>query len=504
MMKRVIPCLYLVLALLLLLTCAVDGRVGGGESYSGGGSHGGGGGGGGGLGELIFLLVRLLVWLIIRHPALGIPLTIAIIALIIYGARKGAFSSETQAQPYSSQYDYCATMPPSPENLNQKIAALKNVDPNFSRPLFMDFLQMIYVRIHHARGDHNWESLKPYIDPAFLSALAEESKDLARVERIVIGSLKILDIVPAIGGYTRISCEFEANFAETADGKTWNEFYSKERWSFRRKAGVLSKGPEEIVKFACPSCGSPAELKSDGTCPYCGNVVNQGNFHWQLFDARTITRGAKPPLKLSLGGIEEGTDLPTVYQCGFETQRKNFQMRYPSFNWQIFENRAREVFMNLQDAWTKRQWELARPLETDYLFSTHRFWMERYTEENLTNKLEDIEITSVVPVKIEQDAFYESITVRISAKMKDYIVDRNDKVVAGNKNVKRSFSEYWTFIRRAGFALDSETDEKNCPQCGAPMKISMAGICEYCNAKITSGTFYWTLALIEQDEVYRG
>jgi predicted lipid-binding transport protein (Tim44 family) len=504
MMKRIIQSLVFSLAfILLLLPCAVDSRVGGGESYSGGGSHGGSGGGGGGVGELIYLLIRLLIWLIMDYPVLGVPLTIIIIALIIYWARKSVASSPLQDYSSSSSGNFYRAPSPSSYTLNQKIAALKQADPNFSRPLLMDFLQMIYVRIHHARGDHNWESLKPYIDPNFLAALAEESKGLAKVERIVIGSLQILDINLTSSG-TRIAVEFEANFAETGDGKTWNEFYSKEQWLFQRKSGVLSKGPEEIVKFACPSCGSPAELKSDGTCPYCGNVVNQGNFHWQLFNATTVARGAKPPLKLSLGGVEEGTDLPTVYQPNFEAERRNFQMRYPNFSWQIFENRVREVFSNLQDAWTKKQWESARPLETDYLFSTHRFWMERYEEENLINKLEEIEIVSIVPAKIEQDAFYESITVRVSAKMKDYIVDRNNKVVAGNQNVKRSFSEYWTFIRRAGFSLDKETDEKNCPQCSAPMKISMAGICEYCNAKITSGTFYWTLAFIEQDEAYKG
>jgi len=46
--------------------------------------------------------------------------------------------------------------------------------------------------------------------------------------------------------------------------------------------------------------------------------------------------------------------------------------------------------------------------------------------------------------------------------------------------------------------------EPNCPHCGAPLKIGMAGTCEYCRAKVTSGEFDWVLSRIEQDEAYGG
>src|SRR6266850_1959986 len=66
-------------------------RVGGGGSYGGGGgSHGGGGGGGG---ALVYLVVRLLLWLTIEHPVIGIPVDIIVIALVIYWFAKPARNS---------------------------------------------------------------------------------------------------------------------------------------------------------------------------------------------------------------------------------------------------------------------------------------------------------------------------------------------------------------------------------------------------------------------------
>jgi hypothetical protein len=44
-----------------------------------------------------------------------------------------------------------------------------------------------------------------------------------------------------------------------------------------------------------------------------------------------------------------------------------------------------------------------------------------------------------------------------------------------------------------------------CPSCGAPLdNVNAAGICGYCDGKITSGRFDWVLSRIEQAEAYQG
>src|SRR5215470_11653305 len=77
---------------LTLLTVDVFGRVGGGHSYSGGSrsSGGGGGGSGGGSGDggaiiwLIFQAIRVLIYLTVEYPLIGIPLDIAILVGIVF------------------------------------------------------------------------------------------------------------------------------------------------------------------------------------------------------------------------------------------------------------------------------------------------------------------------------------------------------------------------------------------------------------------------------------
>mgnify|MGYP006185186169 CR=1 FL=1 len=60
--------------------------------------------------------------------------------------------------------------------------------------------------------------------------------------------------------------------------------------------------------------------------------------------------------------------------------------------------------------------------------------------------------------------------------------------VRGSRDRDREYSEYWTLIRGAG-VKGAPRGDKSCPNCGAPLDVNMAGQCEHCGAKITSGEF---------------
>jgi hypothetical protein len=145
-----------------------------------------------------------------------------------------------------------------------------------------------------------------------------------------------------------------------------------------------------------------------------------------------------------------------------------------------------------------------RNLLTDRVYESFMFWIKAYQRAGLKNKLENITISNVQFVALDMDKFYESITVRIYASSLDYVEDSAGRVKGGSSKRARSFSEYWTFIRRTGVEKDVY-DFSTCPNCGAPAdKMGQAGVCEYCGTKISNGDFSWVLAVITQDEVYSG
>jgi len=480
-------------------------RVGGGQSYGGGSS--GSGGGGGGAGALVYLLVRFLLWLTIEHPVIGIPVDIIVIGLVIYWfTRPKKKTVAVAASPIFSSSGGGAPQQGGDREFNQ----LRRFDPNFSSIIFTDFCYALYGRAHDARGQgaKALDLLSPYLsEPARASLAQLNSPNLKAVQGVIVGAMSVADVrglaTPVVG----ITVDFEANYTEFTptekNARGEMSYYVRERWELERKRDVLSPTPAQATALHCPRCGAPLQKDTVGACAFCGTKIESGEFQWYVRSITTMGREAKGPL-LTSDVPEAGTDFPTITQPNFPAVRATFEQNNPSFNWAEFQGRARLIFGELQEAWLTVNWERARPHETDNIFQMHRYWIEAYKRQGLRNALDQYQITAMQPVKIKEDQFYQAITLRIFAQGFDYTVDNNGRVVSGSKDRLRRWSEYWTFIRSRNAKPGPAHTDLNCPNCGAPLKVSATGICEFCQGKITSGDFDWVLSKIEQDESYGG
>jgi len=445
-------------------------RVGGGESYSGGGGSdsGGGSGGGDGSGELIYLLFRFLFWLTTEYPAIGIPVDIIVIIIVFRWWRK-----KQALQTLRVSTSTVAQAAP-------KLDALRRFDPNFSEITFSDFCYSIYALAHYARGKE-LQRYAPYLSDAARAALQQRGGD---VRAVVIGACNVVAFSGVDNPTVTATVMYESNITEGEE--SW---YVREQWLLERRRDILSPPPEKAKADHCPRCGAALQTRTDGSCDYCGVKIESGAFHWYVRAVSLIARETRGPL-LTSNVPERGTDRPTVYQPHFALP--------PDFNREAFESRVRAVARELQDAWTARDWERVRPLETGSLFQMHRYWIDAYTRQNLRNVVDDFTITRVEPVKISDDAFYEAITVRLFAQGRDSTIDDGGNVVAGSRTELRRWSEYWTFIRTKITADATVT----CPNCGASVHAGATGVCSFCGGKITVGHFDWILSRIEQDEAY--
>lgn len=534
--------LVLAFAALLVIACfsfaAFDAsaRVGGGHSYSsgggsrssggggsrssGGGSRGGyssGGGGynggysdGGGSGGSLF---GLLIALLVGAPAVGVPVLIFIIVLFVRAMRNrdtspGAYSSTT-TQTFGISDESASDDNSAPDEARMPsdlIAArfneLRKYDPNFSEILFTDFVYALYARVQESRGRKDLANFSSYLSTDVIQKLEAMSSDLTAVSGVIVGASSLLSVSDPAQPFVAVQMEFETNYTETHASGTQNTIYAREKWVLTRRRDVQSRPPEKATAIHCPKCAAPLEKRADGSCAYCGVVINRGDFDWYVVDIQILERETKPPL-LTANVPEEGTDLPTIVAPDYNLARVRFMQSNPDFSWAQFEARARHIFTQLQTAWTNLDWEGARPYETDNVFGMHRYWITEYQRQRLRNVLSDIQIQQIVPVKIASDNYYDSFTVRIYAQMIDYTTDASGRILCGDPSRPRRFTEYWTFIRRRGVKSNDKPDSA-CPNCGAPLQISMAGVCEYCGGKVTSGEFDWILSRIEQDESYKG
>lgn len=499
--KSIIPALILILAIFFLASF-LDARMGGGGSFSSGGRSSSSSDSD--FGDIF----GLIIFLCIEHPQIGIPL---LIITIIYYIIKWFKNIDKKAEDSSFYGNRSVTSqqtfvkPLSTRNeIKGNITRLKEIDPNFSKIVFLDFVQILYHRFHHARYDKNeLVKLQPYLSGNSKTLLDSITK-VKNVEDVVIGSIKLSRISGLNKDFHSIYVMIESNYTEVYPDDSFRTFFVREVWILGRRRNSLSKAPEDIFSYHCTSCGAPITEKTKGTCEFCGNIVKPGEGDWMISSIQIAEKRFQVPVVISGSGVEEGTNLPSVIDPDFAAERKAFTALYPDFKWSEFTEYVKKVFVSLQTSWSTLDWKKARAYQTDYLFQTHLYWIENYKKSGLRNVIEKIEIEKINPVKIERDAFYDAFTLRIRARMIDYVINNENKILQGSKNKPREFTEYWTFARRAGFKGKSDSDFEKCPNCGAELKINKTGFCEYCDAKISSGQFDWVLALIEQDEVYSG
>jgi len=133
---------------IVLVATETFARVGGGQSYAGGGGSGGGGGGG----ALIYLVIRLMLWLTIEHPVIGIPLDIIVIALVIYWFAKPAKRSISIGTSAVAAAPDAVSTAVQQQNFQKAFNQLRRFDPNFSEIIFIDFCYALYGKAHEARG----------------------------------------------------------------------------------------------------------------------------------------------------------------------------------------------------------------------------------------------------------------------------------------------------------------------------------------------------------------
>lgn len=512
---RVLAVAGVIASIVLSATLAYAARPGGGGSFSGGSKGGGGGGGGGGFkggggggsysggggggGD-----GGAFIGLIIENPIVGIPIVIIVIVVLVLRAKFGAAmqGNEWSTTAGSMNWTPNAQPPPRPEPLRGKLEALRQTDPGFSIVVFEDFLYFLYSEMQRARGAGAGEALAAYVADGARAMLQNDGR-IGEVNGIIIGSMTYESVeVDPQGGVT-LDVVVESNYVERYRPQGEQRYYVKDRLRLTRAPGARSRDPGKARTLNCPNCGGPLSNMRGTTCSFCHTTVPQGTKDWAVSSLQTLEREPKGPLLTSNVG-EEGTDLPSIVDRNAPATFAQIQAKDAgATSWQSVEHRVGMIFQEFHAGWVSRDPTRVRPFVSDNLFQSQLYWIDLYRNGKCINRTDGSRITRLELANATTDAYYDAVTVRLYAAGLDFTVSEDGRLMSGSQSVPRSYSEYWTLIRGAQ-KKKTDKGERQCPNCGAPLKISMTGNCEYCAVKVTGGEYDWVLSRIEQDEVYTG
>lgn len=184
----------------------------------------------------------------------------------------------------------------------------------------------------------------------------------------------------------------------------------------------------------------------------------------------------------------------------------------PMFDEDRFLSQVKLVYLQLQSAWTEKDWNSVRNLESTSLYEQHLTQLQEHIRAKTTNVLERVRVEdSKIKDFIENPEGNDRIEVILSSMMRDYI--RNDetgRVIEGDPT-KDLFTVYrMVFLREHGAQTEiiknSEVVSDHCPNCGAPLTIDSIDKCEYCQASLKHNPKDWVLdvyEVVDEIEFYR-
>jgi len=484
---------------------------------AGGGGHGGGGGGGsgahssssgsfhsnsGGNGQLtlsetiVLLIIMVAVFYFIRRwkrNAEALP------------QQRGAVMGKTMAPVFGSPAIPRQTLPlqSNRPSLPADIATISARDPGFEIETFLQRAEMSYFLVKRGIQNNDAAAVRPYLNDAVFAEMARSiGQSQTQHRHMLLESLNVRAVHLVNASCNDQDQSLEVHFdlvyrAKSVDeanrvlADEGNDGRHGEHWTFVRSASARTSSVGDVTASRCPACGAELKLSLDGVCTHCRASVTNGSVDWVVANIRPA------PFVGYTSESQLAAEAPSVAE-GIARMRSSD----PAFSIDAFRVRVRTAFAALQDAWCKQHLDTARAFLSPGAYFAWRAQLETMAAEGRRNVMEHLQVQGIEPMRIVHGRVFDDLTVRITAACADYEMDKDGKIVFGDRTV-RPFSEEWTFQRSTGVATSNKpgTLENTCPSCGAPVSLTQIGECRYCKAAVTTGKFDWVVSRIEQEDL---
>ena len=386
------------------------------------------------------------------------------------------------------------------------VDTIRGLDPGFEMETFLQRAEITFFLVKRGMQKNDAAAVRPYLsDPVFAAVSQDIAQTKTQHRHTLLESLNVRGLALEGAECSAQGQSLQVHFDLVYRAKTLDESNTvvndegedrrhAELWTFARKASARTPVSGGVIASKCPACGAELRLALDGTCAHCKASVTNGTVDWVVSDvqpAAFVGYSADSALGLAEPTVADGIATLTSVD-------KNFALG-------TFQARVKTAFLALQDAWCKQNLDAGRAFMSPGAYFTWSSQLETMASEGRRNVMDNLVVRSIEPVRVVDGRVFDDLTVRISAAAADFDVDKNDKIVFGDRSV-RPFQEEWTFQRSVGVATSDRagTLENTCPSCGALVSLTQIGECRYCKAAVTSGKLDWVVSRIEQEDAADG
>lgn len=158
------------------------------------------------------------------------------------------------------------------------------------------------------------------------------------------------------------------------------------------------------------------------------------------------------------------------------------------FDEQKFLDDGYQKFLDVQNAWMNFDFDKLRESLTDELFNTYNSQLKVLKAKKQKNVMDGFRLNNHRLASFNASNNEYTIKTYMNVAFYDYVIDKNEQVVRGNKYRKVVMTYELTFVRTV------VQKENTCPNCHAPLPKNASNVCEYCKSTISSGSYNWVIS----------
>lgn len=144
------------------------------------------------------------------------------------------------------------------------------------------------------------------------------------------------------------------------------------------------------------------------------------------------------------------------------------------------KNQVFNTYKDIQIAWMNKDLEPVRNMLSDHMFNMYKTQVATLIAKKQTNMMEDITYDNCRVINVQNINGKQEVTVILEVTCKDYIVDKNNKVIRGKDTAINHYRYRLCFVRSV-----TKSTLDTCPNCGAGLENAASDKCEYCGTVIT-------------------
>ena len=279
-------------------------------------------------------------------------------------------------------------------------------------------------------------------------------------------------------------------------------------WTVERASSAASRGDGGLLGGHCPACGAPLQLDADGLCAYCHAAATDASRDWvvaQVADVgreddvmravlgiRTRPRTGPDDLSPTDEVVSTNLPLPPASAAGSGTDGDDplraLRLADPNVDAVEITAAARTAFVAVQTAWRGMDPAPARPVMTADGVAALARAIAALQQAGLHRASDDPLIESAAVVTAAPGDEWQSATVRLVATTVDADVDASGAAVRGSLLPRPLGCDLPLRRRVRGLG-----DVSRCPRCGAPLRASVTGVCDFCREAVAGGGGDWLL-----------